>query len=65
MSPKAKIWFIRWLVFEAVTIVIALMHFIFSPFSTHPFALAAYGIVLAGAAALCITFFAFRKRHGG
>jgi len=62
LSPKAKLWFIRWIVFEVLVIAIALTHFILSPYAVDPYAKAAYVIILASVAALFVAFVVYRKR---
>lgn len=62
MSERAKRNFLRWLIIEVLTIIIATIHFIITP--THrPYAVPMFGVVLLGAVALVICWLVYKKRH--
>jgi O-antigen/teichoic acid export membrane protein len=61
MSKKAKRNFLRWLIIEVATLVIATIHFIITP-NHHSYAVPAYIIISIGAAALVICWLVYKRR---
>lgn len=62
MSKRANRNFLRWLIAEVFTILIATIHFIITP-AHHPYAVSAYSLILLSAVVLTICWLVYNKRH--
>jgi len=61
MTERVKRFFLRWIIIEALTIIIITVHFIITP-AHRPYALTVYAILLLSVIALCIVWSIFKKR---